>query len=223
MPVHVSQDCKFPVDTTLKFDHRSFFYADHSLYPLKISRRMLVRILSYYQVMPSYLDYLLVFGIHTHAREKRFSGFSAQIQFDHRPDLAVECLARSGRQFQLCYNLKSVAKWTEPGQLDPSNYGWSVRQGAFHHQLDVDKGNALWIVTRAGLDLKRRVEDMTGKTGRSEDRQFQTPEECLRSSLAVHLLFCYWASENWRTYFQWLEDTMDDEVSSTYYVEFSSC
>ena len=75
------------------------------------------------------------------------------------------------------------------------------------------KGNSLWIITRASLDIKQRIESLTGKTGRSEEREFQTPEQCLKSSLAVHLLLCHWSSENWRTYFQWLEDTVENEVS----------
>ena len=176
---------------------------------------MLVRILSYYQVVPSYIDFLLLFGVHKHTREKRFSGFHSQIQLEYTPSLAVDYLGRSGRQFQLCYNLKSVGRWTDPGRLAPRDDQWSFRQGAFHHQFDIIKGTALWIITRANLDLKQRIEEATGKTGRSEDRQFQTSEQCLKSSFAIHLLLCHWASENWRTYFQWLEDTVEDEVSNT--------
>lgn len=176
---------------------------------------MLVRILSHYQVIPSYIDFLLVFGVHKHTREKRFSAFHSQIQLEYTPSLAVDYLRRSGRQFQLCYNLKSVGRWTEPGQLAASDDQWSFRQGAFHHQFDILKGTALWIITRASLDLKQRIEEATGKTGRSEDRQFQTPEQCLKSTLAIHLLLCHWASENWRTYFQWLEDTVEDKVSNS--------
>ena len=190
----------------------SFLYGDHSLAPLKITRKMLVRILSYYQVMPSYLEFLLVFGIHRHSREKRFSAFRSECLLGgQNPTLDV--LGRSGKQFQLCYNLKAVARWTDPGQLVPTDSHWSIRQGAVHHQFDVCKGNSLWIITRAGLDIKQRIESLTGKTGRSEDREFQTPEQCFKSSLAVHLLLCHWSSENWRTYFQWLEDTVENEVS----------
>lgn len=174
---------------------------------------MLVRILSYYQIMPSYLDFLFVFGVHKHSREKRFSGFRQQVLSSKDNKLAIDCLGRSGREFQICYNLKAVAKWTEPGLSSTSDNHWSIRQGAFHHQFDIEKGNSLWIITRTGLDIKQRIEELTGKSGRSEDRQFQTPAECLRSSLAVHLLLCHWSCENWRSYFQWLEDTMDSEVS----------
>jgi hypothetical protein len=200
------------MDILLNTNVCRFIYADHSLSPLKITRKMLVRVLSYYQVMPSYLEFLLVFGIHKHSREKRFSGFRSDLMLSNGQNLAITSLGRSGRQLQLCYNLKTVAKWTEEGRLMPSDNKWSIRQGAFYHQFDIENGNSLWIITRAGLDIKQRVESMTGKNGRSEDREYQNLPQCLRSSLAVHLLLCHWSFENWRTYFQWLEDTVEREV-----------
>ena len=178
---------------------------------------MLVRVLTYYQVMPSYLDFLLLFGSHRHSREKRFSGFRAEIMLCSR-SLASDSLDRSGQYFQLCYNLKAITRQTKTGQLVPKDCSWSIRQGAIHHQLDVCKGTSLWIITRAGLDIKQRIGSMTGKNGRDEDRRFQTPEECLRSSLAVHLLLCYWSTENWRSYLQWLEESVENEVSGFYHM-----
>ena len=71
------------------------------------------------------------------------------------------------------------------------------------------------MITRADLDLKRRTEKSTEKTGLGEDRKFQTPEQCLNSSLTVQLLLCGGPHENWRAYFLWLEGTVEDEVSKT--------
>ena len=161
--------------------------------------------------MPSYLDFLFVFGIHRHSRETRFSGFRGELRLANNHNLSILSLGRSGRQFQLCYNLKTVAKWAPAGRLE-SSYHWTIRQGAFYHQFDIDNGTSLWLIARAGLDIKERIEAMTGPNGQSEDRQFQSPKQCLRSSLSVHLLLCHWSSENWRTYLQWLEDTVELEV-----------
>lgn len=211
MSVHVSPVFIWALtDVQLNTNACRFIYADHSSSPLKISRKMLVRVLSYYQVMPGYLEFLLVFDIRTYSGEMRFSGFRSELMLASGDNLAIKCLGRSGRQFQLCYNLKSVK--IEKGQLMPSDGKWYIRQGAFYHQFDVENGNSLWIITRAGLDIKQRVESMTGKTGRSEDRKYQNLPECLRSSLAMHLLLCHWSFENWRTYFQWLEDKVEEEV-----------
>lgn len=189
----------------------SFLYADHSLAPLKITRKMLARILTYYQVMPNFLDFLLLFGGHKHSRDAVFSGFRAESNFS-RTVPKIDALGRSGSSLQLCYNLKGIGRKTEIGQLAPTTSTWSVRQAAVFHQFDIKNGKSLWLLIRAGLDIKQRIENMTGKLGRDEDRQFQTPEQCLRSALAVHLLLCYWSFENWRTYLQWLEGSVSAEV-----------
>ncbi|KAI9795256.1 MAG: hypothetical protein M1833_007278 [Piccolia ochrophora] len=188
-----------------------FISSGHSRAPLKITRRMLVRILSYHQVMPSYLDFISVFGSHRLSRELRFSGFREQTLLTHPPDgLAVRNLGRTGRQFQLCYNLKAVACLSN-ASTTIKNKEWSIRQAAFHHQFDVVEGTTLWIITKGNLDMKERIQSLTSKDGRQEDRSFGTLEECFKSSLAVHLLYCHWSMEEWRWYIQWLEDVIDLE------------
>ena len=176
---------------------------------------MLVRILTHHQVMPSYLDFLPLFGNHRHSREQRFSSLRSQLELTSGQTRSLDCLGRSGRRLQLCYNLKSITKRIESNGFKVGEESWSVQQGAFHHQFDAENGNSLWIVTRADQDLKERIQDLTGKTGRIEDRQFQDPQACFKSSLAVHLLLCHWACENWRAYFQWLEDKAEHKVRST--------
>ena len=166
--------------------------------------------------MPGYLDFISVFGSQTEPRDLRFSGFREQtLLIGPSGGPAVHDLGRSGRYFQLCYNLKCVAcisdKYTAKRKKE-----WSIRQAAFHHQFDVEEGTTLWMITKGDLDLKSRVQDMTGKDGRPEDRAFGTPEECFKSSLAVHLLYSHWSTEDWRWYIQWLEDVVDEQVRTIY-------
>ncbi|KAL9021295.1 MAG: hypothetical protein Q9185_001500 [Variospora sp. 1 TL-2023] len=185
-----------------------FISGGNSREPLKISRRMLTRILTYHQVMPCYLDFMSVFGLSKSARELRFSGFRAQVLLKNpTPNSAMPDLGRSGRHFQMCYNLKSVARVP-----DEKRVVWSIRQAAIYHQFDIEKGTALWIVTKGNLEIKDRIKTLTGKDGRAEDRAFDTPEQCLKSSLAVHLLHCHWSTEDWRWYVQSLEDQIDTET-----------
>lgn len=193
----------------------SFLWAGDSRKSLNISQRMLVRILSYHQVMPGYLDFMFVFGLQSEPRDLRFSGFREQTLLTTPPcGPAVPGLGRSGRQFQICYNLKSVA-CSSATSISAKQKSWSIRQAAFHHQFDVLEGTTLWIVTKGNLDIKTRVENMTGKDGRPDDRAFDSPEDSFKSSLAVHLLYCHWSGEEWRWYIQWLEDVIDQEVSQT--------
>jgi hypothetical protein len=91
---------------------------------------------------------------------------------------------------------------------------WPIRQAAIHHQFDVLEGTTLWLITKGNLDLKDRIQDITGKDGRPEDRAFGTSEECFKSSLAVHLMLCHWSTEEWRWYIQRLEAVIEEETEN---------
>lgn len=192
----------------------SFIHAaNNSRKPLKTTRKMMVRILSYHQVMPGYLDFLFSFGAKHDPRDFRFSAFREQSLLNSPTrGPAVPSLGRSGRQIQMSFNLKGVScipglKFSVPTKM------WSLREAAIHHQFDVELGTTLWIVTKGNLELKERIQDMTGLDGRLEDRSFGTVGQCFISSLAVHLLLCHWSCEEWRWYILWLEETIAEAVS----------
>lgn len=175
---------------------------------------MLRRILTYHQVIPNYLDFLSVFGAQTKARDLRFSGFRDCISVEEPARfLPIHELGRSGRQYQLCYNLKAVAcKLTASTNL--SEQQWTIRHGSFHHQFDTVEGRALWIVTQGHLTIRDRIGGMTSLRGRPRDRAFNTPEDCFKTTLTTHLLFCDWSIEEWRWYIQWLEEVIEREVTN---------
>jgi hypothetical protein len=75
-------------------------------------------------------------------------------------------------------------------------------------------GTTLWIITKGDLGLKEDVEAVTGADGRPEDRSYSTAPEAFRASLGIHALFAHWATNDWRWYMQWLEDSVDKEVSN---------
>jgi hypothetical protein len=194
----------FVVDTECRY-----IYAEHSRDQLKIRKSMLARIFSFHHVMPEYLDFVMSFGLQVAAREIRFSGFRRQVSLKRPPAaLSIDALGRSGRQYQMAYNLKGVARPTN----DPGTPVWSIRNAAIYHQFDVGTGRALWIVTKGRMDIYDRYKELTGPDARPEDKAFGTPEECFLSSLSPHLLFCHWATEDWRGYIRWFEETIDQEV-----------
>lgn len=173
---------------------------------------MLRRILTYHQVTPNYLEFLSVFGAQIKARDLRFSGFRHYTSLEKSARiLSIPALGRSGRQYQLCYNLKAVA--CKPTRsTDVLEQQWSIRHGSFHHQFDIVEGTALWIVAQGHLTIKERIVDMTSSRGRPEDRAFSTVQESFKTSLNTHLLFCHWSTEEWRWYIQWLEEVVEREV-----------
>jgi hypothetical protein len=214
--VHDPNDPQNPVVAVQRKDPKCRFvyiYGANSRARLGITRSMLLELFTFHQVMPDYLDFILVFGLQSEARDLRFSSFREQknLKLQHGSS-GIDSLGRSGKHYQLCYNLKGVTfKFEDP--KDHSKNQWSIRQAAFYHQLDVVGGNALWIVTKGGLDIQQRFKELTGNGARPEDKAFGTPDECFRSSLSAHLLFCHWSTEDWRGYIKWLEYTIEKDAS----------
>ncbi|KAK4166335.1 hypothetical protein QBC43DRAFT_206382 [Cladorrhinum sp. PSN259] len=199
-----------PKEETLvmsKLDPKSRFiyiYGSSSRHRLQITRSMLAMILSFHQVMPEYLDFIMLFGNQVTARDMRFSGFRRQEALKKPPpSLVLGDLGRSGQQFELVYNLKGVTK------VDSDE--WRIRNAAFYHRYDIVTGRTLWIVTKGGLDIYQRYQELTSPHGRPEDMAFGTPEECFASSLSPHVLFFRWSSEDWRGYIRWLEESVEKE------------
>jgi hypothetical protein len=182
-----------------------YIHGANSRARLRITRSMLLELFTFHQVMPDYLDFISVFGLQSEARDLRFSSFREQksLKLPHGAS-GVDSLGRSGRHYQLCYNLKGVNLKYQDLE-DPGKSQWSIRQAAFYHELDVVGGN--------GLDVQQRFKELTGTEARPEDKAFGTAEECFRSSLSAHLLFCNWSTEDWRGYIKWLEYTIEKDVS----------
>lgn len=173
---------------------------------------MTLQILTIYQVMPEYLDLMLMFGRQSVLEDQRFTAFHEQIDLQGAGvSCASSALGRSGRQYQLCFNLKGVTL-KQRSLVDSRQNFFSIRQAAFYHRFDIVEGNAVWVLTKGGLDLKERYKELTDE-GKDEARAFQTPKDSFRSSLAVLLLFCTWALEDWKSYIKWMENTVDKDVS----------
>ncbi|KAI1739729.1 hypothetical protein F4680DRAFT_134205 [Xylaria scruposa] len=180
-----------------------------SLSALDVTQQMFTKILSFHQVMPAYLDFVMAFGRQEVPKDLRFSSFKKQVSLAPSVRMPkIPELGRSGQQFQLCYNLKHVARKDDGGFSN-------IRQAAFHHQFDVLTGKTLWIVTAGRRDLKERYKHLTGEDAKAETKSFKTPIECFRSSLAAHSMFCAWAVENWRWYIKSLENDLEDATGLT--------
>lgn len=173
---------------------------------------MVTQILTHHQVMPAYLDFMFVFGAQSVPRDLRFSGFREQVMLKDPPHgHSIPEFGRSGRQFKLCYNLKGVTL-TEEDAKNLKNNSWSIRQLAVHHQFDVVYGTTLWIATKGRLDILDRFKQLTGPEGRLEDKSFRSVYECFRSSLAAHLMYCHWSTEDWHMYISWMEQLFESEA-----------
>lgn len=176
-------------------------------------------ILTYFQVMSGYIDFMSVFttkfGEQIDPSDLRFSGFKRRMTLSPSPSapqgLRLPQLGRSGRGFQLCFNLKCVFLKKSTGPR--VRWQWSPRQAAFHHQFDIDPGTTLWIMTAARNELEQRVQELVGESGQKSDRSLDSAERSFISSLAVHAMLAQWSSEDWRGYIRWLEQVLEEKVT----------
>ncbi|KAI1410205.1 hypothetical protein F5Y13DRAFT_202328 [Hypoxylon sp. FL1857] len=190
-----------------------YIYGMHSRSKLRLTRAMLADILTFHQVMPVFLDFLHVFGQQSEPTDLNFSGFREQVMLANPPDgLILPGLGRSGKHYQMCYNLKGIALKSEIKENFMMNE-WSIRPAVFHHQFDIASGNTLWIVIKGNLEIRQRFKALTDKDARAQDKSFDTTEEAFRSSLSAQLMFCYWAMEDWRWYIKWLERAVDNKLA----------
>ncbi|OTB13154.1 hypothetical protein K445DRAFT_320334 [Daldinia sp. EC12] len=203
-----------PIVTATKKDPKCRFiclYGIHSRAKLKLTKAMLVDILTFHQVMPAFLEFLFIFGQQSEATDMHFAGFHQQVILGNPPDgMVIPELERSGKEYQICYNLKCAA-YIRGSKEDIRLDEWSIRPAVFYHKFDVSNGNTLWIVIKGGLEIQQRFKALTDKDARIQDKSFGTPEECFRSSLSAHLMYCHWATEDWRWYIKWLEQMVDKE------------
>ncbi|CAG8952521.1 hypothetical protein HYFRA_00009625 [Hymenoscyphus fraxineus] len=199
--IHISKaNCRFV-----------FLHAPNSRARLYTSRKLLTYILTYYQVMPSFLDFIFPFGRQEHARDMYFSGFREESNLrSAHGGMKLPELGRSGREVRMSYNLKSM----EPsGQ---THMPWSLRQVAIYHSLDVETGKEFWVVVKGDELIKERIEDIIDFKGGLVDSTNRTPaEDGFAASLATHLIISDWCSENWRWYLSDLEESLRAKTGRT--------
>ncbi|KAL9034845.1 MAG: hypothetical protein Q9214_006858, partial [Letrouitia sp. 1 TL-2023] len=183
-----------------------FFRPTHSRERLKTTREMLTLVLSYHQVMPTFLDFIFPFGMQEHSQGLYAGGFRAECSLEDPPkELQIHQLGRSGRLLELCYNLKAAEN-----SKSRKNWPWSLRQASVYFSFDVETGRMTWILLEASTNLKKKILSSTGSRGLPETKTFETREKSFAAHLAIHTLICQWAAENWQSFFNFLDDKAQD-------------
>jgi len=168
-------------------------------------------IFTYHQVMPSFLDFLFPLGTSLSGEQERvrdmyFSGFRHELQLSplkpRDTRLKIDELGRSGRQYEYCICLKSVE--SSPTQTE---WPWSVRHAALHHCFDVGSGHQTWVVVKGNDSMKNLIGSIR-KDQRNESNNTNSVADAFGASFETILLFCSWASENWRWYLNFLDERL---------------
>jgi hypothetical protein len=169
---------------------------------------MLNYTLTYYQVMPAFLDFIFQFGLQEHAQDFHFSGFREETHLlAAEKGIQIYELGRSGRDLCMCYSLKSVER------TGGDNWPWSIRQTAAYHYFDIETGRALWILVKGNEVIKDRVQSATSPNRISRQGGLKEAWRSFSSTLETHLILCDWSAESWRWYINYLEGVLQDITS----------
>ncbi|KAI0024211.1 hypothetical protein F4780DRAFT_726343 [Xylariomycetidae sp. FL0641] len=191
-----------------------FLVTDTATSPLQISSNGLRRILSYHQVTPNFLEFLDVYGCPSAiGRELRFSGFRSELYLQNpEPGLIIPELNRSGRHYQICFNVKAVF---EKSHGDGTLMPWKLRQEAVHHQFDVGTGTQLFIFGDPHADMSDRIRELYSEkpVSRNYSDRFGTVSQSFSSSLEIHLQIARWATGGWRQYILSMEGEFEERTS----------
>lgn len=166
---------------------------------------------TYLQVMPEFLDYLLLFGKQIEAQDLYWSGFH-QLTYLTGVERGLELTERSwsGCGLQVCYTLKSV----EPSGFS-TEWPWSIRHCAIHHAFDAENIRSTWIVIKGDQLIKKRIQSATRDCSPPELSSFETIDRAFAAALATHLVVCDWSAENWRWYIKFLEEKLEELTRET--------
>ena len=160
----------------------------------------------YFQIMPEFVDFLFSFGQQARAQDFHYSCFRQRTRLSSsRQGLKIIELGWSGRDFQVCYNIKSVES-----SSSQTPWPWSIRHCAISHSFDVENIRPTWIIVKGDRLIEKRIHAATSDRGPPQFRNFSTIDRAFAASLGVHLLLCYWSAENWRWYINFLEERVEE-------------
>ncbi|KAK4935108.1 hypothetical protein LTR10_023779 [Elasticomyces elasticus] len=178
-----------------------FVGASSSRDPLYISYDMTRWVLSFFQVLPMFQEFLFAFGGNLSSTDLHFSGFreDTRIEAGFQRGEVTE-LGRSGQDFQLCYNLKTFEQ--KPGSLWP----WSSRQSVIFHSFDVKKGHASWIAVKANNVIRDRLKEVSNTRLGNDPDAFRSIPKMFANTMACHAVIVEWCAEDWRWYLNYIEE-----------------
>jgi hypothetical protein len=172
---------------------------------------MLSMLCTYHMVCPMFLEFLVMFGKQDYAKGFYQSGFREEEHFNNSVNniLRLPELGRSGMDFQLSYNLRSVERVKYP-----EKWPWSTRQTVVHHSFDIENGRTFWLMVRGNKATRDRFQKVLNASRSSDLTGFNTILEAFSASLATHLMLCEWSRENWAAYISFIEEQLQKKSRS---------
>lgn len=152
--------------------------------------------------MPGFVDFLQAFGRKASSSDTGFGGCKRKIEYAPTSPGFVQAERKRGIEYyEICYNLKYAEKNNRLPE-DP----WSVRQTCVYQKFEYDCKRSTWILVQPSERARNRLQEVfKSRTTEDIDRSVHNP-------LDIHLLFISASAENWRWYFNYLEESLIDMV-----------
>ncbi|KAK3904039.1 hypothetical protein C8A05DRAFT_42815 [Staphylotrichum tortipilum] len=195
------------VDTNDPWWRFIFIFSKDSRSALGCSKEQLSMLLTYHQVMPSFLDLVFTFQ---DRREKplNYALFRHENYLDvTSPSLSLPHLGRSGIQVQHAFNLLTV----ERADAVWEHNQWPLRHASLYHSLDLKTGRAVYIVMKGNAELAARIKTATDTNRHLRPDTPRTSEQSFLASLQVHLIMLEWSVESWGKYIDSMDDRLQDK------------
>ncbi|KAH6613722.1 hypothetical protein B0J18DRAFT_470055 [Chaetomium sp. MPI-SDFR-AT-0129] len=175
-----------------------FILSRHHRAPLMCAKEELTKLLTYHQVMPSFVDLICTFQ----SREipLDYALFRRENYLDRdSPTLRLPHLGRSGIQIQHAFNLLTVER-TDLGKQEFNQ--WPLRHATLYHSLDLETGRAVYLGMKGNSELALRIKEAGQSNRHMLATTPRTREKSFIASLQVHLIMLEWCGENWNEYIE---------------------
>lgn len=113
-------------------------------------------------------------------------------------------LGRSGQDYHMCFNLKSVER-----TFTNSHMPWSLRQIVVYHSYDTLTGQAFWIILKGNSAMKDDLEKSVPRRQQQDQDSYSTLIQSFSATIQVLLEVCQWTRQGWRWYINHLETRLD--------------
>lgn len=180
----------------------SFWRAPNSRARLLVTKEVARLVLTFFQIKPFFIDFLVLFGAKENAQGSHFGSFrrGPTISDGVKEKLLPE-IGRPGTPLEIGFNLQGVEQDPE-SPLRP----WSIRQTVIYHKMDASNGSCTWLIVKGNQLMVDRVR----KLKRRQEPAWDTTPDGVANSLQVHRMIAAWATENWTLYL----DSLDNDVNA---------
>lgn len=185
--------------------------APHSCERLKLSRPMFNHLMTYLQVTPFFVEFVLPFGRRDYKQDFPHSGFRNISRLQREDSGAcIPQLNLSGRQIEISYNLTSVEPDSDPNK--PSQKRWSIRMCSIYHAFDIETGKTTWMTVKGNTIIRRLVETHLAALKIDGAGALPDVHGRFKDTLKLHLLLVQWAAEYWQSYINHIQEELQEKT-----------